>query len=624
MAATSADLSLEERQRQHMSAEEMKGAVDAVETKESGEQADDEDEEDASAASTTAEASSASSSSTADAAERRRAANKRKKEKAKQRKQLGRQQPPAASASLPPVRLSAAEAASLSSSFPTLSMHRFFTPPLQLSFSAVKGRHVVAAAPLAAGSVAFTLAPYACVVRDELLSSICHRCLAPSSVLLKCSGCHHAHYCSPTCRNAHARLHEKECSVMTVIAKTMSEGDSSGLRLLVRILVLRKEEETAMDKHREKMSKSKSRAAAAAAAAPSSLPSSLLPGLMYADVASLQSHEESMPPQHRMELLAILSRFSPLLSSLLPAEQQASSSSSLLLTLLCVIHTNAHHVMSLSKQRLALALYTAAALMNHSCWPSCCYHFTDRSAAMVMTVTRGLQTADELTYAYCDVYQSRQRRWAVLRDVYKMEACSCQRCSQPMPDSWDRFIDALQCNACREGLLRPAEADGDCSCQRCGRVFTAKELREYEEEAELISQQALSLYSSKQHEPVSSLLQQRLLSPAASSSLLRPHPFSFLAFQSYFILLPTLTALSQHAEVVSYCRLARDCLQGAGLEEQAEYADVLVVEGEAEVRLGRTEEGRLLLEDAKLRRELLYGKRHVLSRDVQQKINKLR
>ena len=587
-----------------LSLEEKKDALHsaAADDAKEGDEADD-----------TADLLSSSSSTPVDAAERRRLANKRKKEKTKQRKLQHKDGPaPAAATSIPSSSSPSAELRAFESSFPTLPMHRFFAPPLRLSFDLQRGRHLVTSERLPAGATAFTQLPYACVVRDAHVSALCHRCLSPSAVLLKCSSCQHAHYCSSTCKTAHAKLHAHECKALLAMNNRKGEGDSTSLRLLLRLLAQRLEEQALIDKHKERMKGKKGAA--------DSLPSSLQAGLTFADVLSLQSHVDDLSAQQRLSLLSHLSAFAGLLSPSL----RSADDLPLLLRLLSIVHINAHHVVDVQKERLAVGLYTAAALMNHSCAASCLFSFGERGE-MTMRAVGSVSAGAELTYAYCDPYQPRAKRWETLREVYKMDWCQCERCRVAMDVSWDRYIDGRQCNQCRDGLVwvkEEAEEEGG-RCDKCDRTFSASQLRECADDADLLVQQALSLYSSQQHSLVAKVLRERVLAPPVSSAAVRTHPFSSLSFQCYFLLLSTLSSLGEWAEVCEYAGLAKQCLEGAVLEGLPEYVDVLVVEGEARVKEGKSKEGRALLERAREGRERLYGRKHVLTKDVQLKFNQL-
>ena len=98
--------------------------------------------------------------------EKKRLANKRKKEKAKQRKQQQKQQ------TLHTEAAGDGEMLQLSASFPSLSMHRYFQPPLVLAFNARQGRHLLLSSPLPAHSLLFSQLPYACVVTDSHASVV--------------------------------------------------------------------------------------------------------------------------------------------------------------------------------------------------------------------------------------------------------------------------------------------------------------------------------------------------------------------------------------------------------------------------------------------------------------------
>ena len=153
---------------------------------------------------------------------------------------------------------------------------------------------------------------------------------------------------------------------------------------------------------------------------------------------------------------------------------------------------------------------------------------------------------------------------------------------------------------------------------------------ECREDAELIAQQAMALLSTQQYEPLVNATQSKLLHPPTTASCpLRLHPYSDLCFQSYFLLMNALSALpslpppssDSFSSLTDCCRLVVECMEGAGLTAMVEWSDVLVVWGEADVREGRVEEGRARLQQARDRRERQYGKKHMLTKDVQFKLN---
>ena len=554
--------------------------------------------------------------------DKKRLANRRKKDKAKQRKQQQKQHTANGPSSQPDTEMQ-----QLSASFPALSMHRYFQPPLSLAFNPRQGRHLLLSSPLPAHSLLFSQLPYGHVVTDSHSAIVCHRCLtAESSVMLKCSVCQFAHYCSSTCKRGHEKLHAVECGLLNQLKRM--QGSSASIRLLIRLLVQKRDEDELIAKHHDKMKalKKKDHTPTTISSSPSpSLPSSLQPGQSFGDVSGLQSHVHALDAQNRLELLTLIAS----LRSLLGATFDALADDELMLRLLCIVHVNAHHITNVNKEKLALGLFTAPSLMNHSCLPTAFYYFTERGE-MHMRLLADTPQAAELTYAYTDVYQRRSERWRVLKEVYHMhDGCDCIRCSVPLEKSWDRYIEGVQCNQCQSGLLvRGAQQEWTCDgCQKC---FTQQQVDECREDAELIAQQAMSLLSARQYEPLVNAVQSKLLHPPATASYpLRLHPYSDLCFQSYFLLMNALPALpsspppssASFSSLTDCCRLVVECMEGAGLAPMVEWSDVQVVWGEADVREGREDEGRSRLEQAKDRRERQYGKRHLLTKDAQHKLN---
>ena len=543
--------------------------------------------------------------------EKKRLANKRKKEKAKQRKQQQTQQ-------------TSMEMRQLASSFPSLSMHRYFQPPLSLAFNARQGRHLLLSSPLPTHTLLFSQLPYAAVVTDSHSAVVCHRCLSSeSSVMLKCSVCQFAHYCSSTCKRAHEKVHSVECGLLQQLVRM--QGSSASIRLLVRLLLQRREEDELTLKLREKI-KTLRKKGNTAAATSNSLPASLHPGQTFVDVDGLQSHVDELDSQKRLELLTLLAS----LRTLLGAAFDSLGSDEVMLRLLCIVQVNAHHITDFNKAKVALGLFTAPSLMNHSCWPTAFYYFSAERGEMHMRLLSDAVQGAELTYAYTDVYQRRSERWRVLQELYHIPGgCECVRCSVPLEASWDRYIEGMQCNTCRDGLVVRRGGQAGWLCDKCSRSFTQQQVDECREDAELISRQALSLLSAQHFEPLVNAVQSKLLHPACTTSQpLRLHPHSDLCFQSYFLLMSALPAVpslppasSSSSSLSDCCRLAVECMEGATLTAMVEWSDVLVVWGEAEVREGRVEEGCRRLEQARERRERQYGKKHLLTRDVTLKLH---
>ena len=54
------------------------------------------------------------------------------------------------------------------------------------------------------------------------------------------------------------------------------------------------------------------------------------------------------------------------------------------------------------------------------------------------------------------------------------DGCGCVRCAVPLENSWDRFMEAVQCNVCRAGMVVRASAAGDGSwtCDTCNASFS--------------------------------------------------------------------------------------------------------------------------------------------------------
>ena len=79
---------------------------------------------------------------------------------------------------------------------------------------------------------------------------------------------------------------------------------------------------------------------------------------------------------------------------------------------------------------VGVGLYPSAALLNHSCEPSCAVRFDlAAGAALEVRTTREVDEGEELTIAYIDISRPLAERREKLRKEYAF-LCACQRCSR--------------------------------------------------------------------------------------------------------------------------------------------------------------------------------------------------
>jgi hypothetical protein len=134
-----------------------------------------------------------------------------------------------------------------SSSFPSLSIHSFFSSSpssiksIELHLSRTKGRHVIATKHITPGTPVFTTASYSSVVDDIHVPSYCHRCFK-SNPTLYCGKCEYVRFCSKRCRDLLSHTHVLECEALSRMKSFSYEGETAPLRMLMRISFLRRDE----------------------------------------------------------------------------------------------------------------------------------------------------------------------------------------------------------------------------------------------------------------------------------------------------------------------------------------------------------------------------------------------
>eukprot|EP00897_Mesotaenium_endlicherianum_P008832 jgi/Mesen1/7978/ME000425S07183 len=124
---------------------------------------------------------------------------------------------------------------------------------------------------------------------------------------------------------------------------------------------------------------------------------------------------------------------------------------------------------------VALGLFPFVSILNHSCSPNCC--FVSERDVMYVRATQNVPAGTELCLPYINLYEPRYVRQQQLQAT-KYFDCACERCSEPLAASLDRFVEGVLCNGkgCK-GLLLPscaldparASASTSWECDTCQR-----------------------------------------------------------------------------------------------------------------------------------------------------------
>ncbi|CAE8625556.1 unnamed protein product, partial [Polarella glacialis] len=98
------------------------------------------------------------------------------------------------------------------------------------------GRNLACARRFDRGDLIFQSAPLGVAVRPRFANLWCAYCLnfhgdSGPPLSMSCKTCHHAHYCSETCRAAHASAHAVQCAALKVMSTKQLPDDAAILAL---------------------------------------------------------------------------------------------------------------------------------------------------------------------------------------------------------------------------------------------------------------------------------------------------------------------------------------------------------------------------------------------------------
>ena len=142
------------------------------------------------------------------------------------------------------------------------------TFPVRVKESAARGRDLVATRRIDAGDVVLTVAPFGIVPHDAFMLTVCCGCLQPCPLQRRCQGCAAVLLCADCATAGHrnALLHADECASLRQLrddpavrpardgggpdrseaSSAVNVADSSGLRLLLRLIYARNRERSGL------------------------------------------------------------------------------------------------------------------------------------------------------------------------------------------------------------------------------------------------------------------------------------------------------------------------------------------------------------------------------------------
>ncbi|KAJ2083736.1 hypothetical protein H4R24_000599 [Coemansia sp. RSA 988] len=325
--------------------------------------------------------------------------------------------------------------------------------PVVLKSSHAKGRHATAARDLPAGTLVSVEKPAAAIVRNQSFVNLCHHCFSPVTMkthmrpkldqsgnevkgqkekvalpAFSCGKCKMAAYCSEKCQTDHAKEHNVQCDALAQCNRiaTAHKVPLENLRAVLALIGRR-----AVTSDLEADPKF---AASTAEAQPTN----------YGCVLDLNPNRHYIGRDAIKDLQAALKEMLALVSadSRIPLSEAVEVA--------CIFKSNDHPLV-VNNQHIS-GLYPFSALyFHHSCMPNCVYVCEKQGALYVRTLA-DVPAESELTITYVELYQPREQR---RRDLLLTRHfwCKCRRCSTPLSQSVDRFMDGIQCSECKRGVM---------------------------------------------------------------------------------------------------------------------------------------------------------------------------
>lgn len=285
-----------------------------------------------------------------------------------------------------------------------------------------------------------------------------------------------------------------------------------------------------------------------------------------------------------------------------------SFSSTCFLTILVNKPRGPCHSYFFPQEPIGLGLYSTASYLNHSCDPTCVYHF-GLNGAIVMKAIRDIKSDEQVTFAYVDLYQPSYIRQANLAESYFIDKCACSRCDPARARSDDQILGGLKCNRCGNGDLLYGEAriKADASgslhhrvwCSICEKEESLRDDQAADARAPKLGEIEKALYQARQcfergteylrtgaPDKAVQTLEEGVLPLTANDKKegapsFRVHPFHMLLLNTYSALTAASRQLEKWKGVSKYAQLIISSLTMAKLTNSAELADAYLALGDA-------------------------------------------
>jgi len=336
-----------------------------------------------------------------------------------------------------------------------------------------RGRRLVASKRLPAGALALRVTPYAAVLLDSERAARCDWQLAKPQgrALLRCSKSQVARFASrESQRAAWAAYYREECASLVACSPRVPPPTA---RLAARVLWRRRREDAAA---------AAGGGAAAAAAADAAAGATAAAWDSYAAVESLEHHWGELGSERMQEyagmaqLIRAFMRRQPLASKPAAGDDEGDEGDEPvavndadaglelkeIAVLLARFSCNIHTICDDELRPIGVGLYPLAAMVNHSCRPSCTQSFVGRD--IVFRALRPLAAGEELTISYVDLLATRQERRRALQASYFFDIDRGVLAAAPAPPARAEIAEGAVSVVWPEGPPWPCD---DCDRQLC-------------------------------------------------------------------------------------------------------------------------------------------------------------
>lgn len=306
-----------------------------------------------------------------------------------------------------------------------------------------RGRLLRTTRAVRAGECVLQEKPYGLVALNVHRSALCAVCLRAADPDVCCDDCSRVFFCSDECRERLQEVHERECmaleEVELVAKKTSVEVDL--LRLLIRILAVRPSDSLDQDVLVDD------------------------DGSVVTTFAKVREMIHALDQQPTAWQERVRDGAARIMEDL-PDECHLPVGD--ILVLAAQINENSYALGALDDRHLvaSVGLFPIMGLINHSCAPNCGWSNAG-DGAVALHALRDLKEGEEITLSYIDIDKERSERRRELQETKHFD-CACERCSEPLAESVDRFLEGFVCPRCpsKEQALLIAAGD-KAVCQEC-------------------------------------------------------------------------------------------------------------------------------------------------------------